>query len=156
MRAAYRRLKRAITFVYRLSLTTVVYSSGPVTRWMWNDPLPLLRVEPEVVPQPGGLDEDLGALVGQEVDVAGGVEVALEGEHDVGVDVVLRRAGGVVGRRLLAVDRAPRVQPADLVELAGPAAGCIEHVPAEPQQLPSGVGSVYARNGTTYTSVSQK
>jgi hypothetical protein len=29
-------LKRAITFVNRLSLTTVVYSSGPVTPWMWN------------------------------------------------------------------------------------------------------------------------
>jgi len=33
---AYRMLNRAITFVYRLSLTTAVYSSGPVTPWMWN------------------------------------------------------------------------------------------------------------------------
>src|SRR5665647_3483918 len=32
------RLNRAITFVYRLSFTTVVYSSGPVTPWMWNAP----------------------------------------------------------------------------------------------------------------------
>ena len=35
-RAAWRRLNRAITLVNRLSLTTVVYSSGPVTPWMWN------------------------------------------------------------------------------------------------------------------------
>ncbi len=40
---AYRRLKRAITFVKRLSLTTVVYSSGPVTPWMWKLSSPLLR-----------------------------------------------------------------------------------------------------------------
>jgi hypothetical protein len=26
-----------MTFVKRLSLTTVVYSSGPVTPWMWNE-----------------------------------------------------------------------------------------------------------------------
>src|SRR5690606_37639478 len=34
--AAWRRLSRAITLVKRLLLTTVLYSSGPVTPWMWN------------------------------------------------------------------------------------------------------------------------
>ena len=27
-----------MTLVYRLSLTTAVYSSGPVTPWMWKSP----------------------------------------------------------------------------------------------------------------------
>ena len=80
-------------------------------------------VEAEVLPQPGRLDEDLGALAGEELDVAAGVEVALEGERDRRVDVVLRRAGGVVGRRLLAVDRAPRVQRAALAQLGRPLRG---------------------------------
>ena len=35
-------LKRAITFVYRLSLTTAVYSSGPVTPWMRNTSSPFV------------------------------------------------------------------------------------------------------------------
>ena len=99
-------------------MTTVVYSSGPVTPWMWNEPLAVVAPEAEVGPQPGGLDEDLDALAHEEVDVAGGVDVLLERVGDVGVDVVLRGAGGVVGRRLLAVDRAPREQRAALVELA--------------------------------------
>ncbi len=35
-----------MTLVKRLLLTTVVYSSGPVTPWMWNDRSPLLRQKP--------------------------------------------------------------------------------------------------------------
>ena len=30
------RLYCAITLVYRLLFTTVLYSSGPVTEWIWN------------------------------------------------------------------------------------------------------------------------
>ena len=40
-----------MTFVNRLSLTTVVYSSGPVTPWMWNtsgSPSSLKRQNPSV------------------------------------------------------------------------------------------------------------
>ena len=81
---------------------------------------PVASVEPEVGPQPGGLDEDLGAFVGEEVDVAGGLQVSAQGEHHRRVDVVLRGAGGVVGRRLLAVDRPPRVERADLAHLRRP------------------------------------
>ena len=35
-----------MTLVKRLLLTTVVYSSGPVTPWMWNERSPLLRQNP--------------------------------------------------------------------------------------------------------------
>ena len=35
-----------MTLVNRLSLTTVVYSSGPVTPWMWNVPSASLRQNP--------------------------------------------------------------------------------------------------------------
>ena len=35
-----------MTLVKRLSLTTVVYSSGPVTPWMWKTPSPLRRQNP--------------------------------------------------------------------------------------------------------------
>jgi hypothetical protein len=46
--AAISRLNRAMTLVKRLSLTTVVYSSGPVTPWMWKlrDPSPSSRQKP--------------------------------------------------------------------------------------------------------------
>jgi len=37
--AAASRFRRAMRFVKALSFTTVVYSSGPVTPWMWNWPL---------------------------------------------------------------------------------------------------------------------
>ncbi len=93
------------------------------------------RVEPEVGPQPGRLDEDLGAFVSEEVDVAGRLEVPAEGEHHRRVDVVLRRAGGVVRRCLLAVDRPPRIQRPDLAHLAGTGARRVEHRPAEPDHL---------------------
>jgi hypothetical protein len=65
-------------------------------------------VEAEVLPQPGGLDEDLGALADEEVDIAARVEVALQREGDGGVDVVLRSPRRVVRGCLLAIDGAPR------------------------------------------------
>ena len=43
---------------------------GPGDPWMWNVCDAVARVEPEVGPQAGRLDEDLGTLVGEEVDVA--------------------------------------------------------------------------------------
>ena len=92
-------------------------------------------VEAEVLPEAGRLHEQLGRFAGEEVDVAAGVEVALHGEGDRRVDVVLRGAGGVVRRRLLAVDRAPREQRADLVQLGRPLAGGRQLAPAEAQHL---------------------
>ncbi len=77
-------------------------------------------VEAEVDPEPRRLHEQLGALVGEEVDVAGGLQVPAQREHDGRVDVVLRGARGVVGRCFLAVDRPPREQRPDLAHLGRP------------------------------------
>ncbi len=44
--AACSSVARAMTLVKRLLLTTVVYSSGPVTPWMWKLSVPLLRQNP--------------------------------------------------------------------------------------------------------------
>ncbi len=49
--------------------------------------------------------------------------------------MVLRGAGGVVRRRLLAVDGAPGVQRSDLAHLAGASAGGVEQLPAEAHRL---------------------
>ena len=102
---------------------------------MWNDPAVVRRVETQVAPEPCRLDEDLGAFVGEEVDVTRRVEVAGQREDHVGVDVVLRGSGGVVRRGLFTVDRAPRVQPPVLVQVPGPSPCGVEHVPSEPKQL---------------------
>jgi hypothetical protein len=73
--------------------------------------------EPERRPQARRLDRDVDALAVEELVVAGRPHVLAEREADVGVDVVLRRAGGVVGGCLFAVDRAPREECTGLVEL---------------------------------------
>ena len=78
----------------------------------------VVAVEAEVLPHPRRLDEDLGADLDEEVDVAAHVDVAADGVGDVGVEVVLGGAGLVVGRRLVAVDRAPREQRSAQVQLA--------------------------------------
>ena len=77
-------------------------------------------VEAEVGEQPRHLDEHLGTLAAEELGVAGGRDVAVDGVGDVGVDVVLGGARRVVRRRLLAVDRAPRVQRPALRHLRSP------------------------------------
>ena len=119
--------------VNRLLLTTVVYSSGPVTPLMRNAVLALAE-EAELGPHPRGLDQELDAVSEQKSVVAGGRDVLAEGVGDVGVDVVLRGAGRVVRGRLVAVDRAPREQGAALADLARPAAGLVEHPQRELEQ----------------------
>ena len=74
-------------------------------------------------------------LAHHELVVAGGLDVLHEGVRDVGVDVVLRGAGRVVGGRLLAVDRPPREQRAAAGQLGGAVAGGVEHAVAEPQRV---------------------
>ncbi|MDF2574998.1 MAG: hypothetical protein K0S05_1910, partial [Agromyces sp.] len=91
--------------------------------------------EAEVLPHPRGLDEDVDRTSREEVLVAGGRDVLAQRIRDVGVDVVLRGAGGVVRRRLLSVDRAPGEQGAVLVELHGPGAGGVEHPLPEAQRV---------------------
>ena len=74
-------------------------------------------VVPQVRPQAGGLEHDLGATLEQERPVAGRRDVLPDRVGDVGVDVVLGRAGGEVRRRLLPSDGAPRIQRAALAHL---------------------------------------
>ena len=99
-------------------------------------------VEAEVGEQSRDLDQHLGALVAEELDVAGGRDVAVDGVRDVGVDVVLGGAGRVVRRRLLAVDRAPGEQRAALRHLRRPLASLRQRAVSEPQQVAGGVGVV--------------
>src|SRR5690606_40079802 len=54
--------------------------------------------------------------------------------RSVGVDVVLRRTGRVVGGRLLAGDGAPREQRPGLGQLAGAAPRRRQHLVPEPQR----------------------
>ena len=56
----------------------------------------------ELHPEAGGLHEHLGALVEHEAEVAGHAVVLVHRVRDVRIDVVLRGAGRVPGRRLLA------------------------------------------------------
>ena len=77
----------------------------------------------ERAPQPGGLDEQLGADLALEVLVVGGVEVADDGVGDGGVDVERGRAGGPVARRLPAPQRPPWERCALEPQLAGPVEG---------------------------------
>jgi hypothetical protein len=101
-----------MTLVKRLSLTTVVYSSGP---------------------QPRGLDQKVHAFAVHEVLITAGGDVLAEGIGDVCVDVILRRAGRVIGRCLLAVDRTPGEERSILGKLFRAAAGRAEHVVTEAQ-----------------------
>src|SRR6516165_481202 len=89
-------------------LTTVFYSSGPVTALMQNFPPFCVRIEAKVQPKPRRFHEHLGTAVPQELLVAGRLHVLAQRIHDVGVDVVLRGPGGVVCRSFFPADGAPR------------------------------------------------
>ncbi|CAH0247633.1 hypothetical protein SRABI76_03160 [Microbacterium oxydans] len=93
--------------------------------------------EAERRPEPGRLDRDISTLAAEELLVAGRPHVLAQREADVGVDVVLRRAGGVVGRGLLAVDRAPGEQCTSLVQLRRTTAGSRQHVHTGAQRVAS-------------------
>ena len=117
-------------------MTTVVYSSGPVTPWMWNVPPSSSRQNPRSAHSRAVSTRMSIASAGEEVVVAGGADVLAQRVGDVGVDVVLRGAGRVVGRRLLAVDGAPREERAALGQLVGAAPRGVEQRVAEPQRVP--------------------
>ncbi len=139
--AAISRLKRAITLVNRLSLTTVVYSSGPVTPWMWKvRAIPSSGLGSRQKPRSAHIRAVSTRIStpsrSMKSVVAGGAHVLAQGERDVGVDVVLSGAGGVVRRGLLAVDRPPGKQRTALGQVLRAATGGVEHVVAEPQRAP--------------------
>ena len=118
----------------------MVYSSGPGDAVDVERVLAVAPPEAQVRPHPGGLDQHVDALACEELLVPGGLDVGAQGEGDVGIDVVLRGAGGVVRRRLLAVDGAPRVQRAPGGELGGPSPGGRQHGAAEAQRVPGVAG----------------
>ena len=103
-------------------------------------PVAALGEEPEAHPEARRLDEHLGALVEQEPEVAGDAVVLVHRVGDVGVDVVLRGAGRVPRRGLLAVDRPPRVERARVADLLRAAARGAEHPDAEVERLPGPLG----------------
>ena len=94
-----------------------------------------LGEEAEPEPEPGRLDEHLGAAVEHQRVVAGDRAVLAQGVGDVGVDVVLGGAGDVARGCLLPGDRAPREQRAAVVELARPFAGGVEHADAKREHV---------------------
>lgn len=108
---------------------------------------PVLAVEAQVLPHPGRLDQDLRTGLQQEAIVAPHVDIPLDGVGDVGVEVVLGRARLVVGRRLLAVDRAPRERRSPLAEVGRPLPGLGQHAVAEPQQVPGRPGLGVGQEG---------
>ena len=65
-------------------------------------------VEAEVLPQPGGLDEDFRADLAEHASAALDVGVAHDRISDTSIDVILGGALLEIGRGLLAVDDPPR------------------------------------------------
>ena len=96
---------------------------------------PVVAEEAEIHPHPCGLDEDLGAGLDEKVGVTANVDVAADGVGDVGVEVELGGAGEVIGRRLVAADRAPREQGTPQIQLAGATPRLVQHAVAEPKQV---------------------
>ena len=96
----------------------------------------VLTEESEVRPHPRRLDEDLGAGLDEEVDIAAYVDVATDCRGDVSVEVELGGAGQVVRRRLIARDRPPRKERSPQVHVACPLACLGQHAVAEPKQVP--------------------
>src|SRR6476659_5780420 len=104
----------------------------------------VLAPEAEISPQSRGLDKNVHALAVHEILIAAGRDVFAQGVRDVGVDVVLRRAGRVIGRCLLTVDRTPREERTALGKLLRAPAHRTKHVVTETQlaarHLRRGVG----------------
>ena len=92
--------------------------------------------EAKVGVQPCGLDQHRQGLADEEPGVTAHVGVLADREGHVRVDVVLRRAGSVVGRSLLAVDGAPGEEGAALGHLLRPLPRLVEHRDPEPQRAP--------------------
>ena len=75
------------------------------------------------VPQPGGLDQHLGAALGEERGVTGGRHVPQHRVGDVGVDVQARAARRPVAGALPAAECPPRVGGAGQAQFGRPLAG---------------------------------
>src|SRR5262245_4959335 len=89
-----------------------------------------LREKPEVVPEPSRFDQDLGAVTAEEFLVPTDLHVFSQGIGDIGVYVILRGAGRIIGRRFLAVDGPPGERGAAVAELPGARASLVQHIVA--------------------------
>ncbi len=69
-------------------------------------------MEADRQPDPRGLDQHCAAARLEDRSVAGRREIGLERVGDIGVDVILRRAGGEIGRAFVPADRPPRIERA--------------------------------------------
>ena len=148
--AARRRFSAAIRLVNRLLLTTVEYSSGPVTLLMTKRPPWRSQKKPSPAHIRAVSTSSSTPCSEQQLRVAGHPDVLVQRVGDVGVDVVLRGAGGVVGGRLMAVDRAPREQgsgAADLLRARRRASGSMRTRCMS--RLRATAGDVWIRNGRT-------
>src|SRR4030095_12510272 len=91
----------------------------------------VLTPEAEVGPESGSLDQDVDTLLIHEVLIPAGGDVLAKGVGNIGIDVVLRCPGRVVGRCLFAVDRTPGEERAILGKLLCATAGRTQHVVTE-------------------------
>src|SRR3546814_6782439 len=73
---------------------------------------PALAEMAGVEPQPGRLEQHLGRALIQDGSIAGGRQIDLQRIGDGGIDVILGRTGGIVGRTFAPADCAPRVKRA--------------------------------------------
>src|SRR5690625_4074512 len=73
---------------------------GPGDTVNVKTPVGFLAGETQVNPHAGGLDENVDPLAFQEPAITGCLQVLGQGVGDIGVDMVLRRPGRVIGRRL--------------------------------------------------------
>ena len=97
--------------------------------------LTIRPVEAEVLPEAGGLDQDLGSYFTHQVEIALHVGIPPDGVRDVGVDVVLGGTGLEVGRRLLTGESAPREEGALLAHNLRSFPGPVQHAVPMAQQI---------------------
>ena len=91
--------------------------------------------EADGYPEPGRTQQDLHALAHEEFLVLGGIEVLHQREGHVRVDVILRRAGGVVRGGLVPVNRAPREEHAVVGKFQRALVRGGQHLVAEAQSI---------------------
>ena len=91
--------------------------------------------EADGYPEPGRTQQDLHTLPHEEFLIPGGVEVLHQREGHVRVDVILRRARGVVRGGLVPVNRAPREEHAVVGKLQGTLVRGGQHLVAETQGI---------------------
>ena len=100
-----------------------------------------LGIEGAKVPEkPGRLENHFGPALFEKGKIAGGVEIPADREGDVGVNVILRGAGRVIGGSFRAANGAPWEKRPFEMELPRSRAGAVEGVMPVAQQGPGNFG----------------